>query len=51
MVFGVLLSTGLFYLIFADGKIQKWNNPKLLNKRTDSEADDVSDVKENFVNT
>jgi hypothetical protein len=28
MVFGILIGTGIFYLIFADGKVQKWNNPK-----------------------
>lgn len=26
-MFGVLNGTGIFYLIFADGKIQPWNNP------------------------
>ncbi|CRK93649.1 CLUMA_CG007178, isoform A [Clunio marinus] len=29
MVFGILIATGLFYLIFADGKIQKWNDPNI----------------------
>jgi hypothetical protein len=27
MVFGILIATGLFYLIFADGSVQKWNDP------------------------
>ncbi|KAJ6633662.1 putative inorganic phosphate cotransporter [Pseudolycoriella hygida] len=27
IVFGILLGTGLFYLVFADGEIQHWNNP------------------------
>lgn len=37
MVFGVLLGTGLFYLLFADGKEQKWNNPKRKSSQNDSE--------------
>lgn len=50
MVFGILLSTGIFYLTFADGKIQSWNDPKSAKKRNDSEIEDCSEVKENFVN-
>lgn len=28
MVFGILLGTGLVYLLFADGEVQRWNDPK-----------------------
>lgn len=55
IVFGILLGTGLFYLIFADGKVQPWNDPKALrnqNGRRESESTDVElsrEAKENFV--
>lgn len=52
MVFGILLGTGLFYLVFADGKVQPWNNPKTERNNSDENSDDVElsrEVKENFV--
>lgn len=53
MVFGILIGTGFFYLIFADGKIQRWNDPNNdETKMRNSEDDDVElsrEVKENFV--
>lgn len=53
MVFGILIATGLFYMIFADGKIQRWNDPNAVaNKIYNTEADEVElsfEVKENFV--
>lgn len=42
MVFGILLATGLFYLLFADGEVQPWNNPQnLQTKSTESETTEV----------
>ncbi|XP_037051081.1 putative inorganic phosphate cotransporter [Bradysia coprophila] len=35
MVFGILLGTGLIYLLFADGEVQHWNDPKKSKQRTD----------------
>lgn len=40
IVFGILIGTGAFYLIFADGEVQHWNNPK---KLTDGSKDNEKD--------
>lgn len=34
MVFGILLGTGVFYLVFADGEIQHWNSPIKSRRRS-----------------
>lgn len=50
MVFGILLATGLFYLVFADGKIQPWNDPSRKSNIDNGEKVDVSrEAKESFV--
>jgi hypothetical protein len=50
MVFGILIGTGFFYLIFADGKTQPWNNPNALkNKSEDSEIEMSREAKETFI--
>jgi hypothetical protein len=42
MVFGILIGTGLFYLVFADGKVQPWNDPNA--SKSNQEASDVDEV-------
>ena len=54
MVFGILIGTGLFYLIFADGKVQAWNVPKALKRQEEDDEDSIEiensrEAKENFV--
>ena len=44
MVFGVLIGTGIFYLIFADGKIQSWNDPKTVNNESNNQDDQDIEV-------
>lgn len=52
-VFAILLSTGAFYLIFADGKVQSWNDPKSLRRNNEEndphEVEQSREMKENFV--
>lgn len=51
MVFGILIGTGFFYLIFADGKVQPWNEPKAMRDNSNNSDDDVEislEMKENF---
>lgn len=53
MVFGILLGTGLFYSIFADGKVQPWNNPNESSTKTAEnglvEVDLSQEAKETFI--
>lgn len=48
MVFGILIATGAFYLLFADGEVQAWNNPKCSKRDTD---DNKSKVDTNISST
>lgn len=51
-VFGILIGTGLIYLLFADGKIQSWNDPKSssrTSKETSPEIESAQEMKETFV--
>jgi hypothetical protein len=59
MVFGILLATGLFYLIFADGTVQSWNDPNNRrhngtvaengNGHSHTKLDDHQELKDNFI--
>lgn len=53
MVFGILVGTGVFYLIFADGKIQSWNDPKAAtntsNNADDNDIEFGPEMKENYM--
>ena len=53
MVFGILLGTGLFYLVFADGKVQPWNDPNKLTQNIEPnrvhEVEMNQEVKEIFI--
>lgn len=40
MVFIILIATGVFYLFFADGEVQAWNDPK--NSKRESTDDSRS---------
>lgn len=50
-VFGILFGTGFFYLLFADGEVQPWNDPKASQNRSidDDDAEPSHEAKENFV--
>lgn len=52
MIFGILIGTGIFYLIFADGKVQPWNDPKTLtinsNNTDDHDVEISHEMKENY---
>jgi hypothetical protein len=53
MVFGILLGTGLFYLVFADGRVQPWNNPSESSRNNINnslvEIELSHEAKENFI--
>lgn len=57
LAFGILISTGIFYFIFADGKIQAWNDPKTRRSYTNGvenghvhKSDESShELKDNFI--
>ena len=53
MVFGILLGTGLFYLIFADGQVQPWNDPNKSIQKIESnrlnEVEMSQEMKETFI--
>lgn len=51
MVFGILFGTGFFYLLFADGRVQPWNDANAVQSRAadDDDAESSHEAKENFV--
>lgn len=48
MVFGILLVTGVFYLFFADGEIQHWNNPNKSKRQSIGNEDSEEKSNETF---
>ena len=46
ITFGVLIGTGIIYLLFADGKIQPWNNPQSAhsNGSTNNDAHEAHEL-------
>lgn len=45
ITFGVLIGTGIVYLLLADGKVQPWNDPKAnSNDLTNNDAHEAHEL-------